>query len=349
MTHALIVQANALRIPLPDESVQCAVTSPPYWGLRDYGIAGQLGLEPTPDEYIAGMVAVFREVWRVMKPNGTLWVNIGDSYATDTKGGVKSKEGDKNFTNKGTVGMPPVKSLHGVKDKDLVGIPWMLAFALRADGWYLRQEIIWHKPNPMPESVKDRCTKAHESIFLFAKSERYLFNTEAIQEPTSESADPRQARVPAGWDTGKGAHGSFHKDGRAQTVEYAKPVPGRYSFARSTATTPPPGANKQHREDREKVYYVGQRNKRSVWTITTKGFAEAHFATFPPELPETCILAGSRAGDLVLDPFNGSGTTGMMALKHNRRYVGVELNPKYIAMTHRRLAGVQPTLLEVSA
>jgi len=347
VTHALIVQANALRIPLPDESVQCAVTSPPYWGLRDYGIAGQLGLEPTPDEYIAGMVAVFREVWRVMKPNGTLWVNIGDSYAIGTKGGVKSKEGDKNFTSKGTVGISPVKSNHGVKDKDLVGIPWMLAFALRSDGWYLRSDIIWSKPNPMPESVTDRPTKAHEYIFLLSKSDRYYYDHEAIKEPATfydrrlDNPDwqpPRKDRD----QIGAPSRGGGPLNNRSKRDSFK-----REGSKRETAI--PFQAVGTHRPDREEsAYDIGERNKRSVWSVATAPYKGAHFATFPPKLIEPCILAGSRVGDLVLDPFNGSGTTGMMALKHNRRYVGVELNPKYIEMTHRRLAGVQPTLLEVS-
>lgn len=348
MTTSLILQANALHIPLQDESVQCAVTSPPYWGLRDYGIDGQLGLEQTPDAYIANMVQVFREVWRVLRADGTLWVNIGDSYATGTKGGVKSKEGDKNFTSKGTVGMKPVKTQHGVKDKDLVGIPWMLAFALRADGWYLRQEIIWNKPNPMPESVKDRCTKAHESIFLFAKSERYFFDQDAILEPVSPNTHARLSQNVMTQIGSARANGGAKTNGNMKAVGRRGVQPGNGPDGGKIA---PPGTGIKYNSsfDEAVALPVSNRNKRSVWTITTKGFAEAHFATFPPELPETCILAGSRTGDLILDPFNGSGTTGMVTLKHNRRYVGVELNPKYIEMTHRRLAGVQPMLMEVAA
>ena len=515
-----IVQGDALEslCAFPDQSVHCCVTSPPYWGLRDYGVAGQLGLESTPAEYVEKMVAVFREVRRVLKDDGVLFLNLGDSYARDAgkgqhkpgdagkqnyiieKGGGRaaststfvtqqykmredltseeknhvamemfgvringneaqregevprllsprlhqaqdeggpavpgervqgilsaqqsesvveaageiqavevggnqeagrevrllrgkeigiydggsrqrgrrdaqekpSAEGRQVFINQdlqghSQSGVPEGKissallqlqlrnrvlgilSTHsfeeheipdsarfafarigGLKPKDLVGIPWRVAFALRTDGWYLRQDLIWSKPNPMPESVRDRCTKSHEYLFLLAKSKRYYFDSEAIKED-SITGDPRKpyapgqvdargnghdrnggtirARKPAGWNTGAGAHGTIHRDGRAQKVEYEE----------INAT---------------------KRNKRSVWTIATKPFKAAHFATFPPKLIEPCILAGCPVGGIVLDPFAGAGTTGLVAQRHGRRAVLLELNPKYVDLTVDRI------------
>jgi DNA modification methylase len=272
---------------------QTCVTSPPYFGLRDYGHDGQIGLEQTPDEYIAAMVEVFRCVRDVLADDGTLWLNIGDSYAgagySNHKGtgGTQREDGGKQRHLSGT----------GCKNKDLIGIPWMLAFALRADGWYLRQDIIWHKPNPMPESVRDRCTKAHEYIFLLSKSERYFFDSAAMREP---------GVMPAGT---KGAKGSAERQGQ-------KGVNAR-----------PP----------EYKIYDGFRNRRSVWTVTTKPYKGAHFATFPPALIEPCIMAGSRSGDVVLDPFMGSGTTAMVARKLNRKYIGCELNESYGELQDERI------------
>lgn len=309
---------------LPDASVDCCVTSPPYYGLRDYGVAGQIGLEESPEAFIERLVAVFREVRRVLKPDGTLWVNIGDSYA----GGSGRWGGDKNMSAKQT---SPAGSLSQIpsakkwrhstiKPKDLIGIPWMLAFALRADGWHLRQDIIWSKPNPMPESITDRCTKAHEYIFLLSKSPKYYFGD--IREPAngwngSEFHDGRnlinhpnvgkkRQRKPAGWDTNKGGHGAFHRDGRAQQIEYTEGVPET-------------------------------RNKRSVWTISTQAFSEAHFAVFPERLAVNCIKAGCREGGVVLDPFMGAGTTAVVAKKLNRHFAGCDLNPEYVCIAERRL------------
>jgi DNA modification methylase len=285
----VIYCADALAVlaTLPDCSVQCCVTSPPYWGLRDYGVAGQLGLESTPAEYVEKMVAVFREVRRVLSDRGTLWLNLGDSYAGSGKGRMGDGShslngGDKQHTNRGsTEGVIP-KYDDGLKPKDLVGIPWRVAFALQADGWYLRQDIIWSKPNPMPESVTDRCTKSHEYLFLLAKSARYYFNADAIAERASVSP---------------------HAAGYVSGEEYA----------------------------------VGTRNKRSVWTVTTQPYKEAHFATFPPKLIEPCILAGCPAGGVVLDCFSGSGTTGLVALQHGRRYVGIELSREYCDIAVKRM------------
>lgn len=302
---------------MADRSVQMCVTSPPYFGLRDYGVDGQLGLEPTPEAYVAGMVAVFREVRRVLADDGTLWLNIGDSYAGGSKAGEKrpgSGRADGVVDDRGQRNRNGVGLVDGCKPKDLIGIPWMLAFALRADGWYLRQDIIWHKPNPMPESVRDRCTKAHEYIFLFSKSERYFFDSEAMKEPAVGNAT--------------GAAASFKRKGskREQTI---------------------PGQGKgTHRPDRDDVAYNETRNRRSVWTVATRPYKGAHFATFPPALIEPCILAGSRPGDIVLDPFNGSGTTGQVSLQNGRGYVGLELNPEYVDLTRARL---EPVVLALAA
>lgn len=292
--------------------VQTCVTSPPYFGLRDYGHDGQIGLEQTPEQYIAAMVEVFRCVRDVLADDGTLWLNIGDSYASMQRSGRKESPGVGAKQE-----MPPIRTkirwgkgggtnffwriptdeYGDIKPKDLIGIPWMLAFALRADGWYLRQDIIWHKPNPMPESVRDRCTKAHEYIFLLSKSERYFFDSEAMQEPAT------------GRDPGNIS-------------------PHKY-FGERFAETKANLANVGARETR---------NRRSVWTVATRPYKGAHFATFPPALIEPCILAGSRPGDIVLDPFMGLGTTAQVALEHGRAYLGCELNPEYKALQDERIS-----------
>jgi DNA modification methylase len=298
--------------------VQTCVTSPPYFGLRDYGHEGQIGLEPTPEAYIAAMVEVFRCVRDVLADDGTLWLNLGDSYArqagddstkaTDTgfgEGRGTGRTGKSHLLFKTGNNRPP----EGLKPKDLIGIPWMLAFALRADGWYLRQDIIWHKPNPMPESVRDRCTKAHEYIFLLSKSERYYFDSHAIAEPAQYFGKDNRS--------GKG---NIRYEGK-RTEGDAK-ANGQQSFVPINET----------------------RNKRSVWTVTTKPYKGAHFATFPPDLIEPCILAGSRQGDVVLDPFMGSGTTAQVAVQHGRQYLGCELNPSYHELQEKRVRNVQRTL-----
>jgi DNA modification methylase len=266
-------------------SARCCVTSPPYFGLRDYGHDGQIGLEETPDEYVAKLVEVFREVRRVLADDGTLWLNLGDSYANDGKwGGSSGGKHAKALHGNTSIGRTKVTT--GLKPKDLIGIPWRVAFALQADGWYLRQDIVWHKPNPMPESVRDRCTKAHEYLFLLSKSERYYFDAEAMKEPaaTAPGRKPRRAN----------------------------------SFARKVANGQPEWQAAQHREGREDIAYEGVRNRRSVWTVATQPYKGAHFATYPPALIEPCVLAGSAPGDAVLDPFGGSGTTGVVAAKHGR-------------------------------
>lgn len=291
--------------PLPDKSVNCIVTSPPYWGLRDYKTEGQLGVEKTPEEFIGNMVKVFREAWRVLQDDGTLWVNIGDTYASKAAGGVKAK--------------------------DLVGIPWMLAFALRADGWYLRQDVVWSKPNPMPESIDDRFTKSHEYIFLFTKSKRYFFNQEAVSEPCSASTHARVSQ-----DVEKQI-GSARAAGGDKTNGNMKAVPGKFR----KLEVPGSGTKNNSSFDASVCLRVERRNKRSVWEIVTRGFSEAHFATFPPELPTVCIRAGCPAGGIVLDPFMGSGTTGVVALGEGRSFLGFEINPDYISMAERRLQGAQ--------
>jgi len=305
---------------------QTCVTSPPYFGLRDYGHPGQIGLEQTPGQYVAAIVDTFRLVRDVLADDGTLWLNLGDSYArSEAKGGSgpggKNREwyGD-NYGQAGGAGVPS-----GLKPKDLIGIPWRVAFALQADGWYLRQDIIWHKPNPMPESVRDRCTKAHEYIFLLSKSERYYFDSEAMKEKTDGLA-PGNVNAP------KGAKAYEAGDDRMRTRAGLQ----AYSFKRKTSTTPPPGQASQHREGRDDVLHIGTRNKRSVWTVPVSPYAGAHFATYPPALIEPCIMAGSRPGDTVLDPFFGSGTTGEVAQRLGRHWIGCELNPDYEPLQRER-------------
>lgn len=308
---------------LPDGSINCCVTSPPYFGLRDYGVEGQLGLEPTPDEFVAAMVEVFREVRRVLRDDGTLWLNLGDSYSSSPPGnktkGVSAKSGLNGVNGESGRYRESLASGHatkrdtsripGIKPKDLIGIPWRVAFALQADGWYLRQDIIWHKPAPMPESVTDRCTKAHEYIFLFAKSERYYFDADAIKEPVAASTVSRLAQPTL-----------------AQQIGSAR-VPGKTNG------------------NMKAVGGSETRNRRSVWSVTTKPFKGAHFATFPPDLIEPCVLAGCPIGGTVLDPFFGAGTTGLVAQKHGRNCVGIELNPDYIAIANERLGLVPGSVL----
>ena len=347
---------------LPDNSINCCVTSPPYWGLRDYGLKplifsgdrecdhefpedqirklrtkpgenaqcgntlkevagrtinngafcikcgawrGQLGLEPTPEMYVEHIVQIFREVWRVLRDDGTLWLNLGDSYAGSGKGAWDNKEVQKEIyvPDKDSPQCKLKKVPQGLKQKDLVGIPWMVAFALRADGWYLRQDIIWHKPNPMPESVTDRCTKAHEYIFLLTKRKKYFYDAEAIKEKQSGEIKTRR----------------FSSDGGSKARAMGKHISGGNEGTGAKWTD------------------TGSRNKRSVWTVATKPFKEAHFATFPPDLIKPCILAGCPKNGIVLDPFMGSGTTAVVALKHNRNYIGIELNPEYIKIAEKRI------------
>jgi len=280
-------------------TVQTCVTSPPYFGLRDYGVDGQVGLESTPDEYVSKMVDIFREVHQVLRDDGTLWLIIGDSYANVGKWGGSS--GGKHAGKlHGNTGIGRGKRDYGdLKSKDLIGIPWRLAFALQADGWYLRQDIIWHKPNPMPESVKDRCTKSHEYIFLLSKSPQYYYDYDAVVEMATWGS------LQNGRESKK--RGEFN--GKTEAM------PGRNAFR----------------------FIAPIRNKRSVWTVPTKPYAGAHFAVFPPELITPCILAGSREDDIVLDPFMGSGTTGIVSKEHGRQFIGIDINPEYMKMAAGRI------------
>ncbi|WP_225024279.1 DNA-methyltransferase [Pseudomonas aeruginosa] len=325
---------DALRA-MPDQSFHCCVTSPPYFGLRDYGMPGQIGLEQTPAEFVSRLVEVFREVRRVLRDDGTLWLNLGDSYATDGKWGGSS--GGKHASAlHGNTSIGRTKVRTGLKPKDLIGIPWRLAFALQDDGWYLRQDIIWHKPNPMPESVRDRCTKAHEYLFLLSKSPRYHFDQDAIAEPLAPASVARLAQ--GGWDD---QHGSDRVPGKTNGA--MKAVGGRRSkrnsFARETKSSAGThGQKAQHRPDRPDIDYSATRNKRSVWTVPTAGFKGAHFATFPPDLIRPCVLAGAPRGGLVLDPFGGAGTTALVAMQEGRRSVLLELNPEYASIARHRLA-----------
>lgn len=341
---------------LPDQSVHTCVTSPPYWGLRDYQQVGQLGLEPTPAEYMSNMVAVFREVKRVLRDDGTLWLNLGDSYAGSGRGGyVGGKSGlegstagqDQSRIARGSqlragfhesarlaeaVGRAWVPPPHGLKAKDLVGIPWRVAFALQNDGWYFRSDIIWSKPNPMPESVTDRPTKAHEYLFLLSKSERYYYDHEAIREPAEHSSVKRwQQKV-------EDQTGSRRANGGGKTNGNMKAVGGpRRSDKQRGHSRRHEGFNERWDGMPRAEQAAMGRNKRTVWTVATKPFSEAHFATYPPDLIEPCILAGSPRGGTVLDPFFGAGTTGLVADRHRRHCIGLELNPEYVQIAERRL------------
>jgi DNA modification methylase len=376
---------------LPEKSVQCIVTSPPYYGLRDYGVDGQIGLEPTPEAYVANLVAVFRECWRVLRDDGTLWLNLGDSYwggkgqsaqAWSTEHQERDTLQKSHHQISGMKETRPTDGKHEtIKPKDLIGIPWMVAFALRADGWYLRSDIIWHKRSVMPESVRDRPTKAHEYIFLLTKSAKYYYDAEAVKEDGAQYEIERRRK-----ELAKGLN----------TKHNVKEIPGK----KNQGVT---GAMNNLRRKQEAIL-TGKRNRRSVWTLSSRPFKGAHFATFPPELPEICILAGTSERGccpecgapwerdieykanytqreeahapnstpskvdssgwqpptitmkgwrstcahalepvpcVVLDPFNGAGTTGLVALKHRRGYVGIDLNAAYLEMTRERLAKVQ--------
>jgi DNA modification methylase len=361
---------------LPDESVHCVVTSPPYFGLRDYGTAEwkggdadcshmtaasgrtqnkgnngkfgqpfknvcghcgakrvdrQIGLEATPDAFVSELVAVFAELRRVLRKDGTAWLNLGDSYAGSGKGGNPEGSQWAGFVgNKARekAAQPIGKQLWGMKPKDLIGIPWRVAFALQADGWYLRQDIIWSKPNPMPESVRDRCTKAHEYLFLLSKSERYFYDQDAIAEPIAEASIARLAQ-----DV-DGENGSDRVPGK--TNGHMKAV-GRASGGVYTAQAFKGQPQSEPRGSKSNFGDFTKRNRRSVWEVTTQPFSDAHFATFPPALIEPCILAGCPKGGTVLDPFGGAGTTGLVADRLERNAILIELNPEYAAMAERRI------------
>lgn len=395
---------------LADESVHCVVTSPPYFGLRDYGVAGQIGLEPTTEEFVAELVAVFREVRRVLRADGTLWLNLGDSYAGSGRGGYPGGKGSlegstagqdnsrsarevsaaqrlycpatrgsrlpaglhESQRQAGAIGRAWVPPPAGIKQKDLIGIPWMVAFALRADGWHLRQDIIWAKPNPMPESVTDRCTKAHEYLFLLSKSARYYYDAEAIKEPavcweeavyagtesglhSGEShtgtgkSTRRFAKGVAGWGVGRNSAIEHSVEGRQTHAQKVKAESGAQAARKSAVGHA--GNPKQAGLDAAISHSdptTATRNKRSVWTVPTKPFKEAHFATFPPALIEPCILAGCPVGGVVLDPFGGAGTTGLVADRLQRDAVLIELNPRYAELADKRITGDAPLLTKVA-
>lgn len=284
---------------LDAECVNCCVTSPPYYGLRDYDVAKQIGREESPEGFISKLVEVFREVKRVLQNDGTLWLNLGDTYCGGGRGGNVQMYSRK----KGIPSIPKSIIPYGLKPKDMMGIPWRVAFALQADGWYLRQDIIWAKPNPMPESVTDRCTKSHEYIFLLSKSKQYYYDHEAIKEPVTDTTKTR-----LGQDNYKNQSGSDRVPGKTN---------GNMTAVGNSTT----------------------RNKRSVWTVNTRGYKEAHFATYPPKLIEPCILAGCPKDGIVLDPFMGAGTTAMVATGLGRHYIGCELNPEYADIARKRIYG----------
>ena len=294
---------------MESESVDCVVTSPPYWGLRDYGTSDQLGLEPTPEEYVTNLVKVFQEVHRVLKPSGTVWLNLGDSYYNYRPGGTSQAKQSVAKNNGAVVNHSGKRNniIEGLKEKDLVGIPWRVAFALQADGWYLRSDIIWQKPNPMPESVKDRPTKSHEYIFLLTKSKKYYYDADAIKEPTvSQDKYKRDRDNPD------------------------------YKFNNTHGRTKMSGL---------KDNKYTRRNKRDVWSINTKPYKEAHFAVFPEEIPMNCIKAGSPKDGVVLDPFVGSGTTLKVARQLGRKAIGIDINTEYLDLCIKRCNEIQNILI----
>lgn len=304
MTKSAIVTGDALSVlsRISDNYIDCCVTSPPYYGLRDYGAEGQIGLEENLDEYIKNIVEVFREVRRTLRPDGTLWLNLGDTYSR--------------------------RKSSGITPKNLMGIPWRVAIALQEDGWYLRQDIVWYKPNTMPESVKDRCTKSHEYIFLFSKQPKYYFDYEVIREP----AVGFDNRPPAG-SRGTAKPNARRRKGNAKTFRGG----GAYTNSKSFDNS----ANVERTSRGNEKNFTGLRNRRDVWSVATQGYSKAHFATFPEKLIEPCILAGCRKGGVVLDPFLGSGTTAVVAVRNDREYIGIELNPKYAELAKERISEIK--------
>ena len=310
-------------LEFPDGSVQCVVTSPPFFNLRDYGQEGQIGLEKTPEEYVDKMVRVFGEIKRVLKDDGTVWLNLGDSYSA----GTMTKHTGEARKNRDMTAMSGIIRKYN-KPKNLIGIPWRVAFALQNDGWYLRQDIIWHKPNPMPESVKDRCTKAHEYIFLLSKSDKYYYDADAIRTPLKDGAIRRL--LEKNIDNQRGSITPSKSNGPMKAVggkDWQSHMAGGGSKIKG---------HKGYFDKDGNPICGPTANRKSVWKINTQPYKEAHFAVFPPELPELCIKAGTKEGDIVLDPFFGSGTTGWVAQRLGRKWIGIELNPEYIEIAKKR-------------
>ena len=315
MSENIIINRDCLLAlrDLPDESVNCCVTSPPYYALRDYGMDAQIGREDSPEEYIRRLVLVFREVRRILTDDGTLWLNIADTYCgTGNKGGYLDP---KNPKGRNGQSVPLARRASECKQKDMIGIPWLLAFALRADGWYLRSDIIWCKANPMPESCKDRPSRCYEHVFLLTKSKKYYYDALAIAEPIAEGTAAR------------------YKGGRSVSSKYAEEIPGQGKVQKLNAAR---AAGTITDADISPV-----RNARDVWHINTVPYKGGHFAAYPPKLAERCILAGCPRGGIVLDPFFGSGTTGLAAVKNDRRYIGIELNAEYCELAKERIGGVK--------
>lgn len=319
---------------LPEQSVHCCVTSPPYWGLRDYGVDGQIGLEQTPDAYVAEMVAVFREVRRVLRDDGTLWLNLGDSYANSNPGSggkCKLKGAGRQMTE---ARYTDIKlDVSNLKPKDLVGIPWRVAFALQADGWWLRSDIIWSKKNCMPESVRDRPTKSHEHLFLLSKSAKYYYDQESIMEPVQSGPSDIRKMIEKK-DRIDAKH--FHVDaGKLAAANHRTSIGNKRAVGGRRIHGNIPGRDDEGKacNNPEQLF----RNKRDVWTIATQPFKGAHFAVFPPDLIRPCVLAGCPAGGTVLDPFSGAGTTGVVAAQEGRNFIGIELNPDYAEMARQRI------------
>jgi DNA modification methylase len=327
---------------LPAASVQCCVTSPPYWGLRDYGVPGQIGLENSAEEYVANLVTVFAEVKRVLRDDGTLWLNLGDSYVSQPRG---NREGDLSTSSlsnperqdklwgkhkyRSAMREPRIRAGLALKQKDLVGVPWMVAFALRGDGWWLRSDIIWAKTTCMPESVTDRPTRAHEYLFLLAKNAKYFYDSDAIKERAVESdLESRLGRA----NLNNKLLPTEQVNGIRPRVKYTPNAKDKQSGHGRRAA----GFNERWDEAEGNGSASGLRNKRDVWTISPANYPEAHFATYPPALVKPCVLAGSRTGDCVLDPFGGSGTTAQVALELGRAAIVIEINPDYVKLIQTR-------------
>lgn len=342
MNHQILIgDCIDMMRTLPDESVHTCITSPPYFGLRDYGVDGQIGLEQSPAEFIQRLVEVFREVRRVLRSDGTVWVNMGDSYAGSWGGHSRNDMGIgvsalSQRQVMASQGKDKKVGHYGFKPKDLMGMPWRLAFALQDDGWYLRQDIIWNKKNPMPESVRDRCTKSHEYIFLLSKSRRYYFDQEAILEPCSPNTHARLAQDVQSQIGSERSNGGWKTNGNMKAVARKSNGVG-WGHGTDAAQRQRGRVKDNDSMDSALAIMPELRNKRSVWDVPTHSFKGAHFATFPPDLIRPCVLAGSPRGGMVLDPFGGAGTTGLVAMQEGRRSILCELNPEYAAMARARL------------